>query len=94
MFRDRAVLPRAPFQTTVGSNAVMVVENFNSTITFTEVFGLDALSLHRTENGNYEVILYGVYSTEQLAREVAEELLELGNILAVLSHYYKMEQIL
>lgn len=34
MFRDRAVLPRASFQTTVGSNAVMVVENFNSGICY------------------------------------------------------------
>lgn len=31
-------------------------------------------------------ILYGVYSTEQLAREAAEELLELGNI-----HHYEIE---
>ena len=37
-------------------------------------------------NGNYEAILYGVYSTEQLAREAAEELLELGNI-----HHYEIE---
>lgn len=37
-------------------------------------------------NGNYEAILYGVYSTEQLAREAAEELLELGNI-----HRYEIE---
>ena len=32
MFRDSAVLSKASFQTTVGSNAVMVVENFNSGI--------------------------------------------------------------
>lgn len=38
------------------------------------------------DNGNYEAILYGVYSTEQLAREAAEELLELGNI-----HHYEIE---
>ena len=37
-------------------------------------------------NGNYEAILYGVYSTEQLARETAEELFELGNI-----HHYEIE---
>lgn len=37
-------------------------------------------------NDNYESILYGVYSTEQLAREAAEELLELGNI-----HHYEIE---
>lgn len=35
------------------------------------------------DNGNYEAILYGVYSTQQLAREAAEKLLELGNI-----HHY------
>ncbi len=34
----------------------------------------------------HESILYGVYSTEQLAREAAEELLELGNI-----HHYEIE---
>ena len=38
------------------------------------------------DNDNYESILYGVYSTEQLAREAAEELLELGNI-----HHYEIE---
>ena len=34
MFRDSAVLPRTSFQTTVGSNAVMTVKNFNSGICY------------------------------------------------------------
>lgn len=37
-------------------------------------------------NGNYEAVLYGVYSTEQIAREATEKLLELGNI-----HHYEIE---
>ena len=34
MFRDRAVLPMASFQATMGSDAVMVVENFNGGICY------------------------------------------------------------
>lgn len=34
MFRNGAVLPRASFQTTMGSNAVMVVKNFNRGICY------------------------------------------------------------
>ena len=34
MFCNGAVLPKASFQTTVGSNAVMVVKNFNGGICY------------------------------------------------------------
>ena len=37
MFRDRAVLSGASFQATMGSNAVMVVENFNSGICYLHI---------------------------------------------------------
>lgn len=41
MFCNGAVLPKAAFQTTVGSNAVMVVKNFNGgSVTFTSTFFL------------------------------------------------------
>ena len=37
MFRDSAVLPRTPLQTAVGSNAVMIVKNFNSGICYLDI---------------------------------------------------------
>ena len=39
------------------------------------------------QNGNYEAVLYGVYSTEKLARECGDELVALGNI-----HHYEIER--
>ena len=38
------------------------------------------------ENGNYEAVLQGVFSTEQLAREYGDELVASGNI-----HHYEIE---
>lgn len=38
------------------------------------------------ENGNYEAVLQGVFSTEQLARECGDELVASGNI-----HHYEIE---
>lgn len=38
------------------------------------------------ENGNYEAVLQGVFSTEQLARECGDELVASGNI-----HHFEIE---
>lgn len=38
------------------------------------------------ENGNYEAVFQGVFSTEQLARECGDELVASGNI-----HHYEIE---
>lgn len=37
-------------------------------------------------NGNYEGSVYGAFSTEELAREAGDELVEVGNIA-----YYEIE---